>query len=543
MDKNKIENIYLFLFFGIMLWLGLAGLWGNSLIHDYPVGYLASDNYLHYHIAENIFEEGGYKYGSLSLSGGYPDVIGHYYAVAGHLSAVITTISGIPTYDSLLLLIIICGVLCSLMIYFIIKRYNEKVAILSLPIATFLFAYNFYFIFLWGQYEMILATTFAILSLWAFDNIDKKWGPVALTISLSAAFLTHTAEFLVMVGCLLTYSFLKLVLQKDFTKIKKLVIAIILSLAMVFNYVIIFLKVIIAQQGNQPFMNLASPTKDYLRTAVISNFGYFLIILAVGLVYYLISRKYFNLALFVSLFYLVWGFLNMLGGTAGSRSIPQRFFWPVYFMPFFGYGVYFIVSKFKKKNDLLIYIVSGLLIVASVAYYHQPSQPGSLYGEDYNQLFKWIKGNTEKNSTVLFVFDNFYPQSSTLFDTFRINYFIDQNEYIDSLKSGMFKREYKIYLTGESTFRFPYRESLTSFKFHFKSNEEILKTRDICSFDYIVFSRRAEINPINQFNGLFESILLNNTQISRPYSNMNIDVLKNNDKKDCLNMDGVKIAQ
>ena len=529
MDK---ETLFLMFVVGLLLWISLGNLWGHTLNHSMPIGTLASDNFLHLHYPEYLLESKTMQYTSVAASSGFNDVIWHYGVILSPLAAIFSKMSGLKTYDSLMFIVYFFAIIASLVMYFCIKKFSMKIAILSLPLTVFLFSRNFYFIFLWGQYQMLIANLFAFLAIWALININKKKIFILLAIFISVSFIAHASEAMVIVAFILFFYLIKLIFKKiNFSELKEIGKAGILSVILLSYYLLIFKNSYLPGFEGKSLIDLNESYTEYLRTVYLSSFGLITIIIIVGIILILLIKKIEVVTLY-PIFMILFGYANFLGGTLGTKSIPQRFMWPISLSLLFGFVLYFMIMcipiKIKKTYIMIISIAITLLFVQI---YYVKMGPSSLINQEQWDSIMWIKENTPHNSKILFLYGDVYTQHGILYNTLRDNYIA--KDYIDSLKNNSIKRNYLIYNVGEYVWKYPYKKGIISFGRH---TEEINLTivRDICNFDYLHLDIESRISVISQYNKIVLEELMD-VGFIKIFGNRYSVVLKNTKlNQDCM---------
>ena len=103
MEKIRLdlEKIFLISFFGLFLLLGTGFLFGHSLSHEYPYGYLASDAFQHQTRAQSIKDAGNYRNEASYIIMGVQNAVGYYPPVLYHLSVILSHLSGLEVYDAI----------------------------------------------------------------------------------------------------------------------------------------------------------------------------------------------------------------------------------------------------------------------------------------------------------------------------------------------------------------------------------------------------------------------------------------------------------
>ena len=193
MKKINLEAIILIIFSAAFLWFAASNILGNSANNEYPIGYLASDSFQNYGIAEGIKNSGNYKYQPLSVAGGFKDVVGTHYPIIYHVSGLLSYTGNIETHDSLMVMIILTLLTTALVMYLIIRKFSKSAAILALPLMLLVSFGKFSSAITWGQHGAITGSLFLVALLWAFSRfeLDELF---FIIIFISASFFGHQPE-------------------------------------------------------------------------------------------------------------------------------------------------------------------------------------------------------------------------------------------------------------------------------------------------------------------------------------------------------------
>ncbi|MBW2981195.1 hypothetical protein KY360_07300 [Candidatus Woesearchaeota archaeon] len=528
-----------------MLWVGLANLWDHKLNHEYPTGLFASDNFWHTAQTEYLKLTGNYRYYSIRAGGGFEDVIGHYPPLLYHISAVFSYVSGLEGYDSTLFMIFLLSCISCLLMYLIIKEsIGMGVALLSAPLFIFLFSRNFYFIYLWGQYAMLAASCFVIFIWWCVSRFKLKGSFVLLAIAVTASFFSHPSEMMVALLLISTFLIFKLFAKKmKLSEIKDYSKGALIMIIVSSYYLSIFFNTLFKFSTGGKLIDLSNAPMDYLRTVYLTSFGIPSILILSGLVMSLFLLKKLNFILFASSFMLIWGHLNYLGGTFGSRSLSQRFFWPVYLAVLFGFAVYNILRLLRIKKQFIIWISIILFGVFFFAYPSVGRYSEGLMDRYHWDAIKWMNENVPDDSSVLFLYGHIYNQDGILWGLFRKTYILKANygnpDYLEAFKDNSIKREYDILFVSESTWGLPYKKSFFKYGYHsLEQNSSYFSGKmDICSFNYHVFDKVGGDPSALQYNNVIKQRLLEVGSFEQVYDNEVLTILQNVQlDSDCLGL-------
>src|SRR3989344_3293404 len=130
---KNFELIVLVIVVCLALFVSIGAVWDSKIAHDFPFGYSASDAFQHQIRAESIKDMGNYQKEAAYIAKGFDDVVGFYPPLIYHLAISLSAVSGLQTYDIIFFIVFAAAVLSIVMMYFIIRKFNKSVALLSLP--------------------------------------------------------------------------------------------------------------------------------------------------------------------------------------------------------------------------------------------------------------------------------------------------------------------------------------------------------------------------------------------------------------------------
>ncbi|MEK6809024.1 MAG: hypothetical protein AABY14_05025, partial [Nanoarchaeota archaeon] len=413
--KFNPETIAIVIFSAVFLWFSASNIIDNKIIHQYPIGYFASDGFQNYGITEGLKEQGNYLYQPYAVAGGFKDVVGTHYPILYHLAVILSNSISIPTYDGLILMVILMLLSISYTAYLIIRKFNEKIAILSLPIMILVTYGKFSYIITFGQHGTISGSLYMIGLLWAISTFGLKESTFII-LFLSSAMLGHAQGFFFGGMFLGIYLLINLLSKKlKLSDIKQLFIIGIGTFVITFYYYIILKNSWIAQGFSK--LDFSTPEKFMQGGAfplvLLKDFNILILIaLVIGIIVAItlyLKNKTTSLLVFLFLFAL--GFTNYIGFT--HRAFQQRFLWPIYVSAFIGISLYY-GSKIIMKNVKMIYslILFVLLISVLVLAYKDKTKPGSMMDPYHWESFLWIQKNIQKQSTVFFFYQDITTQHS-----------------------------------------------------------------------------------------------------------------------------------
>ncbi len=539
-NKEKtIETIFLLIFIGTMLWIGLADSWGHKIQHDFPYSYLASDTFQHQTRAQWIKDTGNYRYEAPYYSAGLTDIVGFYPPILSHLSVLFSHISGLEVYDTILFLTIIFGITGMLVFYFIFRTWNIHIAILSLPVMTYIFTIReARLAFFWGHWSALLGDFFFVSLAWMLLNLEKKYSTLFLSLLLSGTIFGHTAatvfSLLFVIIFLLTSFLTKNVYSKYW---KKILIAILLTLITSTYFLILF---------KQSWM-IIYPFTFTIETDWASGGGFVqlkhfgnttLAIISLGLIIMLLSKtikpndnnkcNFFHKML--SLFAIFAGLTNYVGFNL--RAFNFRFYWPITLSSLFGICVYNIIKFMSKTTKVLTTTILSLIIVTLLIHLnYQRTGPIEGIMNPYTwQTLNWIKDNTPTDSQPFFFYGDPYDQDGNLGNTHRIIARAEIAELIKTLEKRTLERNYPIKGLIEAGAGLPYKKGIFTYGLRtIENNISQTRIEDLCNYDYYIFDKIGRIQPLTQLNYLVANTFVQHNFTLVFENALNI-VLKNNNK-------------
>jgi len=140
--SEHIEILLLAVYSGIFLFIGIGNMFDHTISHPYPVGLLASDTYHYYNYMESYEERGIWDYFHYSFSYNISNRIAFQPPLYYIDSVLMGNSIGVANYDSMNLVMMFMLWSGSILMYFVLRRINWKVAILSLPLTYFIFMPN-----------------------------------------------------------------------------------------------------------------------------------------------------------------------------------------------------------------------------------------------------------------------------------------------------------------------------------------------------------------------------------------------------------------
>ncbi|MBI4140281.1 hypothetical protein HY485_00430 [Candidatus Woesearchaeota archaeon] len=507
MKINKecaIETITLLIFIGAMLWIGIADSWGHRIAHDFPYSYLASDTFQHQTRAQWIKDTGNYRYEAPYYSGGLKDTVGFYPPILNHISVIFSYVSGLEVYDTILLLTVSLAIIGGLIFYLIITKYNRKIAMLSLPLMTYMFTIiEDRTAFFWGNWPALLGDFFLVATLWALLNVyeKNKNATFFLTVFIAGTILGHTAATIFAVIFITFFVIITIILKKlDGEQFKLLALSTALTTFISFYFIQIFRQIWMVH----------FPFQFYVMTdwsggggiIDVRSFGYpILFVLTIGIIFLMCSKRkdIFFHKLF-AIFSIVAGFTNYVGFS--MRAFNFRFYWPIFFSMFFGTAVYAALTKIKENTSYITIMLISLFIMAGLIKLNfTPTGPIDGLMNVYTwETMNWIKNNTPPESKIFFFYGDTYEQDGSIGNVQRVPTRVEITDLVNTLQKRKMERNYPTKELIEMGGLLAYRTGLFSYTTRAPDDYPARKVRDLCNFDYYVFDKAGRFPPLTQLN-------------------------------------------
>ncbi len=537
--KIDFEKIILVFFFGLMLYISCSALFQQKLSHDYPVGYMASDTFQHQVRVESIKDMGNYRYEAPYIAAGFTDVVGFYPPVMYHVSAIFSQLSSLESYDAAYLMVIFFTILSAFVMYYLIRRLNKNVAIMSLPLMLLVFTGNFFSGITWGQWPFFMGSFFLLCSIWVLTHIKLSKSYIFLGLFLSATFLTHTSEFIFGAIFIMIYLLIIFLMKKiTMVDIRKVILSGIILLILISYFMIIFQA---TWMKSEAYRFKIEPSITNFRNMHLTDFSWTLPLIIIGiLLMFPVFYKRSEPVLLFGAFMLLAGFTNYIG--FGMRAFQTRFLWPVYLAIFSGLTLQQAL-KFVIKNKAALYVPVSVLLMLLLVFgipglpaikgFYEPST-GSIMNSYHWQAIEWIRSGTNKDDNVFFFYSPmFHGQTSLDYNTKRKNYLIDYAEVERDSDVGVISRNYSSWIPFDGGAALPHRTGFFSFGYYTKE-KNLTYFEDICSYNYYVFDRTVSNAKTIGYHTLVVSRFLNNG-MSVAFNNDVVLILKNNNLGgDCI---------
>jgi len=538
LDKKRAEIIFILIFVFFAIFLKIGQPWNYSIAHAHPQFFNANDNFFHASLSEYVKVNGSAAFTPIYMVGGYGDVVGYQPPLLHHLSAMVSNLTGLQTYDTTYIVVIFLTCFGYILVYFAIKKVNETLAILSLPFMLGIYAFAFEIANAFGMSVFVIGSFFVFAFLWCMENFERKYSFILLALFLSGMAIGHTTEMIFSLGFLVFYlavRFFKNGLDKK--EIRSVVLGILIFAVISVYYLIIFYY---TWMKAQPFVFsvMEQPAFAPGFPVTLGSFGVTQFFIYIGMLFFVfmllvkedsdkVKVKAASPVILAGVFFLVIGFTNYIG--FGVRAFQTRIFWPVYLSSFMGLAIYFIPARFGKWKSRYVYAIAGLLLVIFFFNHYGGLQSGGLIDQKTWDGFMWIKENTPENASVFHFYSALITQPHSIFATERVPYYVNLDDYIDGIKNQVVKKEYKSDIFALDDTNIPYRNGLFSYGYHINDPDYKNRTPGMWNMDYyFLVVGGSDPNPnLITYNRYVGQYLLNQTWIEPAYANDEVVILKN----------------
>ncbi len=528
------ERFALIALLGILLWMGPANIWDKQVEHGYPYGFYAQDAFIFMSYQPYLAESGSWSNLAPYLSRGYTDVIQSQPPVLEILSVLLAQATGFGYYTTTYLIVMILVLLAVLCFYFLIRTFNPKVALLSLPLNVLLFSNVFISAFTWGNWPFFAGSCMLVLFFWCLARIKERWIPALGALAMAAVAFGHTSEYIFIVP-ILGFMFLVDIASRrfDWAEWKRIAGMIVGSVILAGYYLIIFFSTFF--HGYEPQYMAPDVAGMSLFVRVTTPGTWLVLVMAAGLLVGLLMLKKHRVIQIGLMMFLI-GFTNYIG--TGKRGLETRYLWPVYLSIFIGLLLYFVGTKVAKQYlTLRTCAIVSIVLTALLAnhYYAETGGPGILFKEGWKGM-EWVSKSTPKNATILYVYGDAYNQAAILFNTQRISDVILVDDFVSMAQSGALRRRVNTESLFDHTNALPYRKGLFDFGFHWtEDNVQARGEMDLCGFDYYAFDKVSRIQGAAQYNQVIASHFVTRANFTKAYENDGVIILKNpNPGGDCI---------
>lgn len=423
--------------------------------------------------------------------------------------------------------------------YFIIRSFNQKIALLSLPLTVLIFSNVFITAFTWGNWPFFAGSALFVLFLWCLSRLNNNWDLALSALALSSVVFAHTSEFIFsffVLGFLLLIEVFRLIVGRtSIEEIHEIVrrwrrhigIAAGAVFIVIIYYLIIFGQSLIHDFGS--IDKVLSPDAPGLGMFVkVTTPGIWLAItIAIGAIIgiFLLTK---HRAIQYALVMLIIGFSNYF--LTGKRGLETRYLWPVYLSILLGIVIYFLISNIlKQKLSTRVCAIISIVLIALFAYnyYVEVSGPGLLSKESWEGM-DWIGKATPENSTVLYVYGDAYNQAAVVFITRRIPDVILVEDYASMAQSNQLRRTIQTEHVFDHTGDVPYWTSWPIIGNYLKTGDFVGRgPSDLCGFDYYVLDKVSRAQGAAQYNMALAQHFQQRANFTKAYENPGVIILKN----------------
>jgi len=549
--KIRYELVILVLFFILLNWIGYANFSDNKIAHDYPFGYRSSDMTERAFMAESIKDVGHFKYLAPYITQGLTKIIPYYYPSIEHLPVSLSIMSGLETYDTLYFIVFLMMNLSAIMMYFLIRKYNPNIALLSLPFMTFLYLRRFLIGSAVGIWGYSAAELFLVCTLFLFTYFEN--GKIYILVSLFLVSMIHfrLSPAIVAFVFFSLYFAIKVITKKWNKELTKKTIIMGIITIIFSSYFLILLAGFGGQISKSgPLIDFNKLDDQFYGTRP-TDFGFLLLtIMIIGIVISLIYIKKYIIPSLIGLILIGFNYADYLGGKIAVLFYSRAFMLPIYVAFFFGLVFYFLIllSNNIIKGKVKIKTILTLIILTTIVLFTQfePLQgKEGLFNKDMWDGFKWINENTQLNSNVLLLYGDSYDQVNMLRFIKRNPFIVQIGEIQKQISENTIERKqnirpiYNLFIYKKDIFSFgdlleeqeKYDDTDQDMEHFYNYVMGRTKPMDLCSFDYYIIDKHSRYPVlISNFNNRFKELALNKNWFSIAYENNFLTILKN-DKK------------
>lgn len=538
---NKIlECIFLLLISALLLYTGLALVWDYKIEHPYPWGYYATDAFQHQTRAQWIKDSENYRFEAPYYSSNLKDIVGFYPPILNHAAVFLSDVSGFQVYDTIQLIIFLAAIFGALTMYLIIKEFNPRVALLSMPFVLFLFALQSSRVgWFWGHWPSLIGNLFLIMFLWSMLKISKiKKSYILIALFLAGTIMSHSVFAIYSIIFIVSYALFQ---KEKINYTKNIAFACLICLFLTGYYLNIFAQ---SWLKIQPYkFSIVYDVSGFGGALNLTDFGYLFYILLFGMfLCVLLLRKKENASI-ISLFVLLMGFTNLIGFE--RRAFNLRFFWPITLSLFFGVALYFIINKsfvYLKKEMSYKQFVALSIIIAIIVFYslsanYIDSENAGIMNSQLWDTATWISKNTPENSSVIYFYSELYDQFAFVGNSKRTAIRVQTQDFLYSMQNNTINKFYKAWTLSEYGAGLPYKKGFLSYGLKSRENPALTSDvdTDICSADYFVLSKYSAYPKVADYSMVIAQRFLNHSMEVVHQNDLNLIIKNNNAGKECVN--------
>ncbi len=554
-----LEYALLLLTLTLLLWLGPGTIWAHQVDHGYPYAYNAADAFQHQARAEGILLIGDYEYEPMErISGVFAEFPGYYPPTVSQLGALWAAIPGLETYHTTPALVFLSIFVSGALMYFIIRRFNKIMALLSLPLYLYLFSTPVAMrYFTWGHWPGIFGQLFIFLLAWTVLERDMPGWILFILIALTGVFMAYTS-YVIPTGIIILAA-LGLMLRNGelrMNRILTLALAAPVFLLIVSRFAIIFINV----WG--PLMEAQTVVRDWPGgggAPVFAELGAIRLLVVCGAILsvVILSQQFLKKSVtkpLIILFGLVMfglGYANAIGFH--KRAFFVRLLWPIYLSVFLGILLYYagqmLLKQLGIKWNLALGVgVTAILLITIAATISKPSAGAGTMNQQLWDGITWLRDTTPENATFAVMYGDVFV-GDLLWNLQRHHFLIDKGGYVEAFKNNSVKR-YPLGVIGTNVYPFTIiPEDLHKKNPVFWGWEEdsslaeknLWKERDICAWDYILFTKQSYQPALTQYGLYIANLLLEKEWIDIVFQNDEVAILHNSNTGDaCIEDQQIK---
>jgi len=553
--KNlKLESIFVFVLIFSVLFVAAGSLLDHSLTHEFPFAYFASDSFMDQTTVAHVADVENNNYYSFYTAYGYEDVFQSRPILLSQTAGMISKLFNIYPHDAVYIVILFSLVIIFLLVYCIIRRFNKKAAMLSIPFGLLMFKAPFNLVLLFGQWYFIMGVIYFIALLWII-GMDFKKNYLLLGLLFASSVFIHLPEtFFVVFFAPFIFIINSLEKKKiDWKFIKCLIVAGLIGIILSSWFLFISSKTEIPAKTSEfeesPLFSFTIDTKMSARGFAdvdLSNFGFYIIPLILGFILFLFSKEALkNKGAIIGVITLIIGFMTYLNFE--KRAFAHRWFWPVYFCIFIGITLVFLLKMIKKEDIKLCFLVGVIAFIFMMFSIKIETNPGIMNSYDWEAM-KWTWADIPKEKPIYFLYGPPMVQRDNLANSKHIAYSWEMDDVREK-----FSRNFNISEKFQFVINYNANQALCKsdkgFGYYNKVKEDggvceiskyplliegMIKNKTLCEIEYLYLNYNTGNSQIDSLNKYISSKLKQNQWISTIHQNQGVEILKNgNPGKEC----------
>lgn len=529
--KINIDWILIIVFTICFILIGPASILNKKISHSYPYNILASDAGGELAFLRGLKEVGGYRYLAPHLCAGFEDCIGFHPYVYTHLTAIFSFTSGLDAHNIHILFASVFLLISSILMFLIIRKWNKQIAYLSLPLMLFVFRPQFRIGLMWGWYDVFVASSFILISIYFLmdKNLEKKW--MVLSILLAASFITHVYEMFYITAIYFVYFIIKGIINR---KIEKSNLIFLFKVGILTAILISYYAIVLKLVWSSPKLFRGADIAQWY-DPLFSHFMILKYFIIAGLVISpFIFKKKAKIPLLIGGIMLFFGFNPM--HTSAIRTFQIRYLWPVYLAVFFGISIYFILRIIRLNKRIISFSIGFILLITISFVYYEPLANIGLINQNHWDAFVWVKENTDKNANIAVFYGDSYNQEAILWNLFRTEFRIVESSFIKNIEDNKITKFFEGYTGSPGDVGFAYWKSFLKVGKHLDEEVERLEgIKNICLFDYLLFDKISRQPVLAQYNLIIANKLIESKNFGITYQNEEVAILGNmNYNENCI---------